>query len=83
MDDTRFDSLAERTLTALVTALDAIDGVEAELSQGVLTIGFDAGGPAFVVNSHRAARQIWIALRREPRPRHAVFLCEPRHQRGG
>ena len=64
MDDTRFDSLAERTLTALVTALDAIDGVEAELSQGVLTIGFDAGGPAFVVNSHRAARQIWMAADR-------------------
>ncbi len=64
IDDARFDQLAERTLGALVSALDLEDGVEAELSMGVLTISFDAGGPPFVVNSHRAARQIWMAADR-------------------
>ena len=64
MNDARFDALAERTLLSLVTALDAVDGVEAELSQGVLSISFDAGGAPFVVNSHRAARQIWMAADR-------------------
>lgn len=64
IDDTRFDQLADRTLGALVGALDRLDGVEAELSMGVLTISFDAGGAPFVVNSHRAARQIWMAADR-------------------
>jgi len=61
MDDTRFDELADRTLQALLRALDGVDGLEAELSQGVMSISFDAGGTVFVVNSHRAARQIWMA----------------------
>lgn len=64
IDDARFDQLADRTLAALVSALDREDGVEAELSMGVLTISFDAGGAPFVVNSHRAARQIWMAADR-------------------
>ncbi|MCC6647421.1 MAG: iron donor protein CyaY [Polyangiaceae bacterium] len=63
-DDAGFDLLADRTLTSLVAALDREDGVEAELSMGVLTISFDAGGAAFVVNSHRAAGQIWLAADR-------------------
>lgn len=65
MDDARFDDLAGETLGALVAALDRQDGVEAELSMGVLTLSFEAGGAPFVVNSHRAARQIWMAADRQ------------------
>ena len=61
MDDQHFDKLADKTLTTLLAKLDEEDGVEAELTLGVMKVGFDAGGPQFVVNSHRAARQIWLA----------------------
>lgn len=64
MDDSTFDDLADTTLHRLLTALDGVDDLEAELSQGVMTIVFEDGGPPFVVNSHRAARQIWMAADR-------------------
>jgi CyaY protein len=63
MDENRFDSLADATLQALLRALDGLDDVEAELSQGVLTVSFESGAP-YIVNSHRAARQIWFAADR-------------------
>jgi CyaY protein len=63
MDENRFDALADATLRALLRELDGLDDVEAELSQGVLTISFETGAP-YVVNSHRAARQIWFAADR-------------------
>ncbi|HEU4539396.1 MAG TPA: iron donor protein CyaY [Polyangiaceae bacterium] len=63
MDENRFDSLADATLQALLRELDGLDDVEAELSQGVLTVSFEAGAP-YIVNSHRAARQIWFAADR-------------------
>jgi CyaY protein len=63
MDENRFDALADATLNALLQELDGLDDLEAELSQGVLTITFESGAP-FVVNSHRAARQIWFAADR-------------------
>lgn len=56
-----YDALAARELDRLVAALDALEPeVEAELSSGILTIEL-AGGRRCVVNSHRAARQIWMA----------------------
>jgi CyaY protein len=63
MDENRFDALADATLNALLRELDGLDDLEAELSQGVLTIAFESG-PPYVVNSHRAARQIWFAADR-------------------
>lgn len=63
MDDTTFDRIADKTLRSLLASLDEIDGLEAELEQGVLTIAFERGAP-FIVNSHRAARQIWMAADR-------------------
>lgn len=63
MDEARFDLLADQRLKSLLKALDELDGVEAELELGVLKISFD-DGPDFVVNSHRAARQIWMAAGR-------------------
>jgi CyaY protein len=55
-----FDTLADRTLSALEHALGDVDGIDADLQGGVLTIEF-VDGECFVVNSHRAARQIWMA----------------------
>ncbi|MCS6902517.1 MAG: iron donor protein CyaY [Myxococcales bacterium] len=62
MDEAHFDLLADKTLRNLRDALDALD-IEAELELGVLKISFEEG-PDYVVNSHRAARQIWMAAER-------------------
>jgi CyaY protein len=62
MDEARFDLLADKTLRNLLGALDALD-IEAELELGVLKISFE-DSPDYVVNSHRAARQIWMAAER-------------------
>jgi CyaY protein len=60
VDEATFDAVAERTLRRLEMALNDIDGVEADLESGILSIEFDDGA-RFIVNSHRAARQIWMA----------------------
>jgi len=60
IDELTFDTEAARTLQALDTSLNEIDGLEADLESGILTIEFEDGS-RFVVNSHRAARQIWFA----------------------
>src|SRR5215471_12601916 len=62
MDDKLFDSIADQELTYLREHLDERDPdeLECELSMGVLTISFP-DGERFVVNSHRAAGQIWMA----------------------
>lgn len=61
MTEATFDRLADETLSKMVEALaDAEDALDADLSSGVLTIKFE-DGKRYVVNSHRAARQIWMA----------------------
>ncbi|MSP26832.1 MAG: iron donor protein CyaY [Myxococcales bacterium] len=64
LSETEFEPLAEaelgRLLEALIVATDAID---ADLQSGVLSIQF-ADESKYVVNSHRAARQIWLAAAR-------------------
>ena len=60
IDEATFDSIADRTLRRLEVALNEVDGVEADLESGILSIEFD-DGVRFIVNSHRAARQIWMA----------------------
>ncbi len=57
-----FGLIADRTLSEMVELLaDAEDdGLDADLESGVLSIVFE-DGTKFVVNSHRAARQIWMA----------------------
>jgi CyaY protein len=60
-----YEARAIPELRALVSALDELDlnGIECELSSDILTIEL-AGGARYVVNSHRAARQIWMAAER-------------------
>jgi CyaY protein len=60
IDEAKFDELADRTLRALERALNDLEGIEADLESGIVTIEFP-DGVRFVVNSHRAARQIWMA----------------------
>lgn len=60
ISEAAFDRTADETLMSLVEALGDVDELEADLSQGVLTVKFD-DGKRYVINSHRAARQIWAA----------------------
>lgn len=62
LSESEFEILADETLEALVEALSDLedDRIEADLESGVLTIRFDDGSKQ-VVNSHRAAGQIWMA----------------------
>ena len=62
IDEATFDDLADSALRALEGALNDVDGIEADLESGILSIEFP-DGERFVVNSHRAARQIWMAAR--------------------
>lgn len=63
LSEQEFEREADRTLRALERALDALDGLEADLQSGILMVEFP-DGVKYVVNSHRAARQIWMAAER-------------------
>ncbi|WP_437639082.1 iron donor protein CyaY [Sorangium sp. So ce854] len=64
LSEREFDAVADRSLRALDRAINEIpDGVEADLQSGILTLEFE-DGVKYVVNSHRAARQIWMAAER-------------------
>ena len=61
LDEQTFDIEAEKTLLHLETCLTELDdSMDVEFSMGVLTIEFESGRK-FVINSHRAARQIWMS----------------------
>jgi CyaY protein len=62
IDEATFDDLADRALHALEGSLNDVDGIEVDLESGILSIEFP-DGERFIVNSHRAARQIWMAAR--------------------
>jgi CyaY protein len=65
ISEAEYEARALQELRALVARFDALelDGVEAELASDILTVEFD-DGTKFVLNSHRAARQIWMAADR-------------------
>jgi CyaY protein len=63
LDEAAFEAAADVTLRQLQRALDELDGFEADLESGILTLEFE-GGDRYVINSHRAARQIWMAAER-------------------
>jgi CyaY protein len=60
--EAEYEAVAVPELEALVRALDELEqsSFEAELASDILTIEFEDGA-RYVVNSHRAARQIWMA----------------------
>lgn len=62
MDDREFDELARTELSYLEEQFMDVDPDEVEVSSsdGVLTFEL-RDGAKIVVNSHRAARQIWMA----------------------
>lgn len=53
---------AQKELKAVLAALDMLDpdAIEAELESDILTIEF-TDGRKYILNSHRAARQLWLA----------------------
>ena len=64
MDEADFERIADEELNRLVEALIACsDDIDPDLESGVLSINFEDGSK-YVVNSHRAARQIWMAAER-------------------
>ena len=62
MDDTGFDARAHTELTYLEDKLGELDpdDVEVSVSAGVLRLDL-RDGTKIVINSHRAAGQIWMA----------------------
>ena len=58
-------ALAGPELRQLLDAFDRLDSeeIEAELESDILTVEF-SDGAKYVINSHRAARQIWMAAER-------------------
>ena len=60
-----YEARALPELRALLDALDELElpGMECELSSDILTLELP-GGARYVINSHRAARQIWMAAER-------------------
>jgi CyaY protein len=62
MDEADFDRVARDELSALEDAFADIDpdDVEVSVSDGVLRLDL-RDGTRIVINSHRAARQIWMA----------------------
>ena len=65
LTESDYDALAAPELQRLIASLDALtdDSVEAELASDILTIEF-SDGTRYVLNSHRAARQIWLSAER-------------------
>ena len=66
MNEQLFDKIAEAGLSALESKLMDVDpdDLDVELTMGVLTLTF-SDGAKLIVNSHRAARQIWMAAFRQ------------------
>jgi len=64
LSESAYTAAASSELRLLVDALDSIgEEVDVELSNDILTLEF-ANRDRCVVNSHRAARQIWMAANR-------------------
>lgn len=63
LTEAEFERVADDTMRALERALSDVDSIEMDLQMGVLTIEF-GDGTKYIVNSHRAAKQIWMAAER-------------------
>jgi CyaY protein len=63
LTEAEFERVADDTLRAIERALGDVDAIEVDLQMGVMTIEF-GDGAKYIVNSHRAAKQIWMAAER-------------------
>lgn len=68
LSESDYDRVAGPELQRLIASLDTLteesdDALEAELASDILTIEF-SDGTRYVLNSHRAARQIWLSAER-------------------
>lgn len=65
ISEAEYEALAAPELKKLLEAVDTIDSdkLEAELESDILTLEF-SDDTRYVINSHRAARQIWMAAER-------------------
>jgi CyaY protein len=63
LTEQEFERVADEALHELEGALEDLDGLEVSNQMGILTLEF-ADATRYVVNSHRAARQIWMAAER-------------------
>ena len=61
--ESEFEKVADAMLQKLDRALNEVSGIEADLQMGVLSICF-SDNTKYIVNSHRAAKQIWMAAER-------------------
>lgn len=61
-DEREFRAQVGQTLSALIRQIDAVetDDVDARLSEGNLTVGFDAGG-TFVLSQQTPTRELWLS----------------------
>lgn len=62
LSEAEYVELAQKELKAVLGALDRLDpdAIEAELESDILSIEF-IDGRKYILNSHRAARQLWLA----------------------
>lgn len=60
MDEAAFDRLAADELAVLEARLGELPELEVDSTGDVITVEFDDGSK-YVINSHRAARQIWLS----------------------
>jgi CyaY protein len=65
LSEAEYEQRAAPELVGLLSAIDELetDELEAELESDILTLEF-SDGAKYVINSHRAARQIWMAAER-------------------
>ena len=59
-----FERAADAELRALERALAAVEEAEVDLESGILKLELE-GDVTYIVNSHRAARQIWLSAERQ------------------
>jgi CyaY protein len=65
LSETEYETKASAELDVLIRALDALEdeNIDCELENDIITIEI-GDDKTYVVNSHRAARQIWMAAER-------------------
>lgn len=60
MDEAAFDRLASDELKALEARLGELPELEVDSTGDVITVEFEDGSK-YIINSHRAARQVWLS----------------------